>query len=242
VVISIIALLMSILMPALSKVKEQAKAAICLSNLHQHGLAWKMYTGDYRGILVREIHGQWARLLEPYYVNRKLLTCPSAAKPVKPPAPGAGELRGDKNHPWVEWDQGDARPFISSYTYNQWCSHSTAGGRTERNLWKTINTRAAAYAPLMADGMRHGCTPVHSDDPPDYDGQGYYSDPSNVNEIRTVCQNRHSEAVNVLFMDFSTRRVGLKGLWLLRWHRDWPVPKSAPLPVWPRWMQHMTNP
>ncbi|MHC4645843.1 MAG: type II secretion system protein, partial [Planctomycetota bacterium] len=40
VVISIIALLMAILMPALSKVKGQAKAAICLSNMHQLGLAW----------------------------------------------------------------------------------------------------------------------------------------------------------------------------------------------------------
>ncbi len=239
VVISIIALLMSILMPALSKTKEQAKTVICLSNLHQHGLAWKLYTDDHKGILVPEIHGRWVRLLEPYYVNRKLLICPSAAKPPEPPTPAKGNQWGEKNRAWVEWEGIEL--FVGSYAYNQWCSHSTAGGRTERNLWKTINVRGAAYAPLLADGMRHGCTPVHSDNPPTYDGQGYYSDPANVNEIRAVCQNRHNEAVNCLFMDFSTRSVGLKELWVLRWHRNWLIPASHPLPVWPAWMAHMTD-
>ena len=46
VVIAIIALLMSILMPALSKVKEQARTIICRSNLHQYGLAGRMYLDD----------------------------------------------------------------------------------------------------------------------------------------------------------------------------------------------------
>lgn len=43
VVISIIALLLSILMPALTKVKEQARAVICSSNLHQIGLSANGY-------------------------------------------------------------------------------------------------------------------------------------------------------------------------------------------------------
>jgi len=46
VVIAIIALLMSILMPALSKAKEQARTVICRSNLHQYGLAARMYLDD----------------------------------------------------------------------------------------------------------------------------------------------------------------------------------------------------
>jgi prepilin-type N-terminal cleavage/methylation domain-containing protein len=54
VVIAIIALLMSILMPALSKAKEQARAAICMSNLHQFGLAAKMWTDDNKGLFGEE--------------------------------------------------------------------------------------------------------------------------------------------------------------------------------------------
>ena len=52
VVISIIALLMSILMPALSVVREQGKRAICLSNLRQLTMAWVLYADDYDGKLV----------------------------------------------------------------------------------------------------------------------------------------------------------------------------------------------
>jgi prepilin-type N-terminal cleavage/methylation domain-containing protein len=44
VVIAIIAVLMGILMPALSKVKKQARSAACMSQLKQWGLVWSMYT------------------------------------------------------------------------------------------------------------------------------------------------------------------------------------------------------
>jgi len=46
VVISIIALLLSILMPALSKVKEQGKRVVCSSNLKQMNLALAIYAHD----------------------------------------------------------------------------------------------------------------------------------------------------------------------------------------------------
>ncbi len=46
VVIAIIAILLAILMPALSRVKEQGKRAACLSNLKQLQLAWSMYADE----------------------------------------------------------------------------------------------------------------------------------------------------------------------------------------------------
>jgi len=49
VVIAIIAVLMAILMPALQRVKKQARAIICRNNLKQYGLASKMYLGDWDG-------------------------------------------------------------------------------------------------------------------------------------------------------------------------------------------------
>jgi prepilin-type N-terminal cleavage/methylation domain-containing protein/prepilin-type processing-associated H-X9-DG protein len=46
VVIAIIALLMGILMPALNRVREHGKRAVCLNNLRQLAIAWTMYAED----------------------------------------------------------------------------------------------------------------------------------------------------------------------------------------------------
>lgn len=50
VVIGIIALLISILMPALRKVREAAERTGCLSNIRQIGLAMTVYSNDYNSI------------------------------------------------------------------------------------------------------------------------------------------------------------------------------------------------
>ena len=52
VVISIIALLLSVLMPALSKAREAGKRAVCLNNLKSLAVTWMMYADDNNDRLV----------------------------------------------------------------------------------------------------------------------------------------------------------------------------------------------
>lgn len=60
VVIGIIALLISILMPALNRARESAKRAQCLSNLHQQGIYLSMYVNQYKGALPVGTYGDFA--------------------------------------------------------------------------------------------------------------------------------------------------------------------------------------
>jgi prepilin-type N-terminal cleavage/methylation domain-containing protein/prepilin-type processing-associated H-X9-DG protein len=67
VVIGIIAVLMSILLPALNRAKEAAKAVTCASNLKQIGLAMAMYANDNKQYLPRARYDVQAHPAGPWY-------------------------------------------------------------------------------------------------------------------------------------------------------------------------------
>jgi len=80
VVISIIALLMAVLMPALQRSREQGMRAVCLSNLKQLILAWQMYADNNDDRLVSSIttplllprlglKGEACWVLDDYYIT-----------------------------------------------------------------------------------------------------------------------------------------------------------------------------
>ena len=51
VVISIIALLIGILLPALGKARDSARLAVCLSNLRQQGISHASYSADHKNLI-----------------------------------------------------------------------------------------------------------------------------------------------------------------------------------------------
>ena len=57
VVIAIIALLVSILMPTLSRAQKLAKQAVCLSNIHQHYLGLGLYATDFNDWMPQPVAG-----------------------------------------------------------------------------------------------------------------------------------------------------------------------------------------
>lgn len=86
VVVAIIMILAAILLPVLSLVRERGRAAVCLSNLRQLGLAMQLYTEDSGKYPVSTADLQppnpmsygWGLKLMSYVKDRAVYRCPSA--------------------------------------------------------------------------------------------------------------------------------------------------------------------
>jgi prepilin-type N-terminal cleavage/methylation domain-containing protein len=79
VVIAIIAILASMLLPALAGAKESGRRIACVNNVRQLGLSQQMYADDHDGQYTPRKAPFWPEMLLPYYVNSNLLHCASDA-------------------------------------------------------------------------------------------------------------------------------------------------------------------
>lgn len=120
-VIMLIMLLTALLLPAAMRARGKAAQVDCLSNLRQLGLAFLMYSHDYRGRLPPYITGggiyqhpgtNWARYTWPYYQNLMLLDC--AASPQSGPVDDSVSALHlyDGNYGWnYDGTQGNNGPL-----------------------------------------------------------------------------------------------------------------------------------
>src|SRR6476646_1605897 len=86
VVIAIIAILASLLLPAMAKAKEKGKQTFCINSERQQTLAVFMYTDDHDGTLppvaYQDATGitNWPVLLDPYLKTVRIHFCPTDAQ------------------------------------------------------------------------------------------------------------------------------------------------------------------
>lgn len=95
VVIAIIALLLSILLPSLRKVKQAAQRIYCMNNIKSHGQTFLLYAMDYGDKYpphnsplayymtfpgYTENGNPWAALRDTYITDSKILICPMLAR------------------------------------------------------------------------------------------------------------------------------------------------------------------
>ena len=85
VVIAIIGILASMLLPALTKAKAKAHAAVCMSNQKQILVSARLYAGDYGDLMTtcfdNGVGLTWADLFQPYHGNTNGYRCASSPQP-----------------------------------------------------------------------------------------------------------------------------------------------------------------
>lgn len=246
VVISIIALLLAILMPALGKVKEKARAVVCKSNMHQWGIIFQLYVVDNDGKFHRGwdgggYEGLWLHALRPYYTkNNDVRTCPSATKLVQDVIVGGGKIAWGNRNDWVA---GTDDPFnYGSYSLNGYvCSDEKPliYGKSEV-YWRKISSARGSLnkIPILLDGAYWKSYVQESNTPPpryDYLHEEFTRGNNIIqaNYMSTHCIDRHNGSINAVFFDLTADKVNLKSLWSLRWNPVW----QERTPVdWPEWM------
>ena len=233
--------------------RRRAKEAVCLSNLRQWGVMFEMFTNDNNGYFCDAGHlgwksGAWILAFRPYMETRtNLLRCPEATKRLPD-----GKAWGGPFNTYIMGAGGIGdRREEGSYGANCWIYNPRPGetaiqGRPTEWNWRTPHVKGANTIPLFADSMWRGGGPYEvgvRGDPPEYDGQwaGYN------HEMQHFCINRHNGAINGLFMDWSARKIGLKELWTLKWHREfdttgpWTTAGGITPEHWPQWMRNFKD-
>jgi prepilin-type N-terminal cleavage/methylation domain-containing protein len=256
VVIAIIALLLGILMPALQRVRKQARSSACKANLHQWAQIWTIYCQDNDGYFCTEdpslgwARGTWILALRPYYrTKRGILICQMATKRTD-----SLDNNGSFDKTYIMGSGGiEDRREEASYGANCWIYKPLPGQTEIQNRpmvwnWKTIDVRGANEIPLFGDSMWRGGGPFYLNGDPHSPrimpaplGNGQWL--GAAYEMMHFAIDRHNGVNNHAFMDWSVRAVGIKELWKLKWHRTfetngyWTKAGGIQPSAWPEWMR-----
>jgi prepilin-type N-terminal cleavage/methylation domain-containing protein len=189
VVIGIIAILASLLLPALARAKAKANQTKCLNHMRQLALAASMYSEDYEGELParREPPNDWAHRLKPYYLDWQIIACPSDRF-------GIAGFFADENNPKRSYlINGFNDFFLKNLSQEDYQQHRT---------WRWPHGMRLADIPNPTDTIlfgerRSGSVHVHMDI--DQGNRG--------NDFEEVDHHRHGRVSNYAFADTGVRAV-----------------------------------
>jgi prepilin-type N-terminal cleavage/methylation domain-containing protein/prepilin-type processing-associated H-X9-DG protein len=196
VVIAIIAILASMLLPAISKAKASALKTSCVNNLHNIGLAMLMYSDDNNGLIPRGNSTPWYHAYMPYmpeggsrtdFRTIRIFKCPSY--PSKDPKRkqvityviNAWRFTGPKDMTGVEQQEP------SKITRFQQPTDSAHLVDNEDGSWRPIITGLADATTNLNDVWSTSHLP--------------YTPQGRLNGERRIAAKRHGQGANLLYLD-----------------------------------------
>ena len=258
VVIAIITLLMAILLPVTQRIRNQARSVVCQSNLRQWGTIFHMYTEENEGRFFPAadetalwfLRGSYLKNSEPnlppLVINmhtRGIACCPMAKAPgfnnmhieIGRKDGTSYSLEGKAGSTFRAWEITSGSPaFRCSYGYNlRLLSPFFYADIPHSISWKGVELSSAKYksnVPVFFDCDRFYDAITSENFPPLRYEQG-------------ILINRHNGFTNILFLDWSVKKIGLKGLYTLKWNErfntagPWTRAGGVQPEDWPDWMQ-----
>jgi prepilin-type N-terminal cleavage/methylation domain-containing protein/prepilin-type processing-associated H-X9-DG protein len=258
VVIAVIAVLAALLLPTLSRAKQKAHAAVCLSNQRQINLSYRLHLEDTGRLDTPETKDWFAR-----EAGRKELgwICPTTRVDTNrlPPVVDGWGYAGTISLAWCFCssvlygvDFGSPQFRAGSYAVNGWLHawwpYDTGNWMPDDQIRRFYRSDTEvihpAATPVLADGVSSMVWPTAGDWSPvngDWSGTGFLRHDA----MGAVALPRHGSrpnpvptewppekplpsAVNVSFFDGHGELVKLDRLWQLYWHRDYQPPAKRP--------------
>jgi prepilin-type N-terminal cleavage/methylation domain-containing protein/prepilin-type processing-associated H-X9-DG protein len=213
VVISIIAVLLAILMPALQKVKKQAKGVVCFNNLKQIGVGANLYAEN-NDLYVPRSAGwgtidemkPWFQCFMPYlsqqavdkdYRTVRIFRCPSY--------PNKEQTLGYVVNGWSD-GQNQGGVSRSKITTCERPAKTIYLADNEDGEWRTIIKSSDDRDLTRNDVFRNSHLPASND--------------TGITTGRRVAKARHKDGCNVLFLDwhadFMQAKDIVSDLWLFK--------------------------
>ena len=148
IVIAIIAILASMLLPALNKARERGKSAACMANLRSMGQEMNLYANDNQGRVqttaLMQYDGKWG---SAWFAGRPVpfnsIVCPASLK--FPKEPSTAYSYGIKSRAWEE----QAKTWSSTGTT------VTYEGHFNNAYHEAVSDAGERYAHVLLNRLRH---------------------------------------------------------------------------------------
>lgn len=246
--------------------RGRAKEVVCQANLHRWGDVFGGIVEENGGKFLSGANsrGYWWPIQLPHelqdWKKNRTWFCPTATEPIygengSPSTLSTRNAWGIFRSPTAMTYEGKTYTMADSglngsYGLNGYVipipeslsghtANAYEGGVPARFGWRNLlDVPDGGRVPMFLDALRFDVWPLEAQAPATQENAAW-----SANNMGRCCINRHDGAVNCLFVDNSVRKVGLKELWTLKWHRSfntagpWTKAGGVQPEDWPEWIR-----